>query len=340
MPKVNPPLAPWLEGWFCLNVKPLPEFPPNGEGDGDPKPVPVLVPKEKPGLELPGISNCGSDCGLAPPPLTSIPPPRVGLSSIRMPSSAGGGVEDRTGVVTPNENAGFVASADAGVPKENPPELAVGFVSDCVAGEPNETPVSALAGDVVEEPNVNPVDGVGFSAVEGVLEEAPNVNMFLAGVESAVVVVSLASSSKEKGADNLGGLGASIGGVGPDTDAGINEGLDAREKPGFDGPTLSVVAGFVAFGKEKRAVEASTDRVAGFVLGANVDTGVPKPGNDEVAPPNKGLGRATPASPFLSDGCSADEGVRLNGSEVVVDCLDDVNVGRVGPKLNGVRDGP
>lgn len=80
------------------------------------------------------------------------------------------------------------------------------------------------------------------------------------------------------------------------------------------------------------------------MLGANVETGVPKPGNDEVAPPNKGLGRATPTSPFLSDGCSADEGVRLNGSEVVVvDCLDDVNVGRigwVGPKLNGVREGP
>lgn len=261
MPKVKPPLAPGLEGWFCCpNVKPLPEFPPNGEGDGDPKPVPVLVPKEKPGLELPGICNCGSDCGLAPPPLTSIPPPRVGLSSIRMPSSTGGGVEERTGVVTPNENAGFVASADAGVPKENPPESVGGFVSDCVAGGPNETPVSALAGVVVEEPNVNPVDvTAGFSAFEGVLEEAPNVNMFLAGVEGAVLVVSLAGSSKEKGVDNLGGLGASFGGAGPDTDTGINEGLGAREKPGFDGPALSVVAGFVTFGKEKRAVEASTD---------------------------------------------------------------------------------
>jgi hypothetical protein len=79
------------------------------------------------------------------------------------------------------------------------------------------------------------------------------------------------------------------------------------------------------------------------VFGADADTGVPKPGNDEVAPPNKGLGGATRASPFFSDGCSADKGVRLNGSEVVVDCVDDVNVGRVGgvgPKLNGTRDGP
>ena len=259
--KANPPLAPWLEGWFgCPNVKPLPEFPPNGEGNGDPKPVPVLVPKEKPGLELPGICNCGRDCGLALPPLTSIPPPRVGLSSICMPSSAGGGVEERTGVVTPNENGGFVASADAGVPKENPPVLAAGLVSDCVAGESNESPVSALAGAVLEEPNVNPV-GVtaGFSAVDGVVEEAPNVNKFLAGVEAAAVVVSLTGWSKEKGVDNLAGLGALVGGAGSDTDTGINEGLCAREKPGFNDSTLSVAVGFVGFGKEKGAVGGSTD---------------------------------------------------------------------------------
>jgi hypothetical protein len=61
-PRVKSPLAPWLEVWFCCpNVKPLPEFPPNGEGDGDPNPVPVLVPNEKPGLEAPGICNCGRD---------------------------------------------------------------------------------------------------------------------------------------------------------------------------------------------------------------------------------------------------------------------------------------
>jgi hypothetical protein len=80
------------------------------------------------------------------------------------------------------------------------------------------------------------------------------------------------------------------------------------------------------------------------VLGADTDTGVPKPGNDEVAPPNKGLGGATRVSSFFSDGCPADDGVRLNGSELVaVGCVDDVNVGRVGgagPKLNGARDGP
>lgn len=258
VPNVNPPLAPWLEGWFCCpNVKPLPEFPPNGEGNGDPKPVPALVPKEKPGLELPGICNCGSDCGLALPPLTSIPPPRVGLSSIRMPSSAGGGVEERTGVVTPNENAGFVAS---GVPKEKFPVLAAGLVSDCVAGEPNESPVTALAGVVVEELRVKPVDvTAGFSAVEGVVEEAPNIKMPLAGVEGAAFVVALAGWSKEKGVDNLGGLGASVGGAGSDTDTGINEGLGAREKPGFNGSTLSSAAAFVDFGKEKGPVEASAD---------------------------------------------------------------------------------
>ena len=340
VPKANPPLAPWLEGWFCCNVKPLPEFPPNGEGNGDPKPVPVLGPKEKPGLELPGICNCGSDCGLALPPLMSIPPPRVGLSSIRMPSSAGGGVEERAGVVTPNENGGFVASVDAGVPKEKPPVLTVGLVSDCVAGEPNESPVGPLAGTVVEEPNVNPLDVIaGFSTVEGVVEEAPNVNTFLAEVEGGAVAFSLAGWLKEKGVDNLARLGASVGCADSDTDTGINEGLGAREKPGFNGPTLSTATGFVTFEKEKGAVEGS----AGFVLGADADTGVPKPGNADVAPTNKGLGGATPASSFFSDGCCADEGVRLNGSAVVVvGCVDDGNVGGaggVGPKLNGARDG-
>ena len=102
--------------------------------------------------------------------------------------SAGGGVKERTGVVTPNENAGFDAleSAGAGVPKEKPPVLAAGLVSDCAAGEPNESPVGVLA--VV----VNPIDVTArFSAAEGV-EEAPNVNLFLAGVEGAAVAVSLA----------------------------------------------------------------------------------------------------------------------------------------------------
>jgi hypothetical protein len=112
-----------------------------------------------------------------------------------MPSSAGGGVKERIGVVTPNENPGFGASerVGAGVPKEKPPVLAAGLVSDCAAGEPNGSPVGALAGAVVEEPSVNPIDvTTGFSAVEGAAEEAPNVNIFLAGVEGAAVVVSLA----------------------------------------------------------------------------------------------------------------------------------------------------
>lgn len=168
----------------------MPEFPPNGEGDGDPKPEPALVPKEKPGLEVPGICSCGSDWGLALPPLTSIPPPRVGLSSIRIPSSAGGGVMVRAGVGVPNENVGFPVSEEvgAGVPNGKFPVLAAGLVSGCGAGEPNKSPVGALAEVVVEEPNVNPV---GFSAVDGVVEEAPNVNGLLAGVEGAAVVACL-----------------------------------------------------------------------------------------------------------------------------------------------------
>ncbi len=77
------------------------------------------------------------------------------------------------------------------------------------------------------------------------------------------------------------------------------------------------------------------------MLGAAADAGVPKPGNDVVAPRNNGLGGATPVSSFFSDGCSADERVRLNESELVVEgCGDDVDVGAVGPKLNGARDGP
>jgi hypothetical protein len=111
-----------------------------------------------------------------------------------MPSSAGGGVKERTGVVTPNENPDFDASerVGAGVPKEKPPVLAAGLVSDCAAGEPNESPVGAPTGVVVEEPSVNPIDvTAGFSAVGGVVDEAPNVNIFLAGVEGGALAVSL-----------------------------------------------------------------------------------------------------------------------------------------------------
>jgi hypothetical protein len=76
------------------------------------------------------------------------------------------------------------------------------------------------------------------------------------------------------------------------------------------------------------------------VLGPDADTGTPKPGNEVVAPPKTDLGGATLASSFFSDSCAADDGVRLNGSELVEDGCD-VNVGRiggVGPKLNGATD--
>jgi hypothetical protein len=179
-----------------------------------------------------------------------------------MPSSAGGGVKERTGVVTPNENAGLDASESAGaaVPNEKPPVLVAGLVSDCVAGEPNESPVGTLAGVVVEEPSVNPIDvTAGFSAIVGVVEEAPNVNILLAGVEGATTAVSLAGWSKEKGVDDSRGLDASVGSVGSDTDTGINEGPCAREKPGFNGPALSAAAGVAIFGKEKGVVITSAD---------------------------------------------------------------------------------
>jgi hypothetical protein len=78
------------------------------------------------------------------------------------------------------------------------------------------------------------------------------------------------------------------------------------------------------------------------VLGPGADTGIPKPGNEVVAPPKRDLGGTTPASFFFSDSCTADDGVRLNGSELVEDGCeeDDGRVGGVGPKLNGARDGP
>jgi hypothetical protein len=97
--------------------------------------------------------------------------------------------------VTPNENAGFGTSesAGAGVPNKKPPVLVAGLVSDCAAGKPNESPVGTLVGAVVDEPSVKPLDiTADFSAVEGVVEEAPNVKIFLAGVEGATVPVSLA----------------------------------------------------------------------------------------------------------------------------------------------------
>jgi hypothetical protein len=49
-----------------------------------------------------------------------------------MPSSTGGGVKERSGVATPNENDGFDAfeSTGAGVPKEKPSVLTAGLASD------------------------------------------------------------------------------------------------------------------------------------------------------------------------------------------------------------------
>jgi len=122
--------------------------------------------------------------------------------------------------------------------------------------------------------------------------------------------------------DDLGGSGASFGSADPDTDVDVNEGLGASEKADFKGSTLSAGAGVATFEKEK-GVAVSAVWVAGFVLCSGTDKDVPNPGKAVVAPPNRGLG-ARPASPF-SDNCGADRGVRLNGSELVDDCVDDVD---------------
>jgi hypothetical protein len=165
----------------------------------------------------------------------------------------GGGVRGRAGVEVPNGNAGFDASrAGAGAPNEKVPALDAGLDSDCAVDELNKSPVGALAGGAVEGPNVNPVDATAdFSAVEGVVEEAPNVNMLLAGAEGSSGAVSLVGRSKVMGADDVGGLDASAGSADPDTDVDINLGLGASEKPGFKGSTLSAGAGVATRGKEK-----------------------------------------------------------------------------------------
>lgn len=74
------------------------------------------------------------------------------------------------------------------------------------------------------------------------------------------------------------------------------------------------------------------------MLGPGADTGAPNPGNEVVAPPNRGLGGVTPTSSLFSDNCTADEGVRLNGSELAEDGCG--GAGALGPKLNEAKGGP
>ena len=186
------------------------------------------MPKEKPVLGVPGISSCGSDCGLALPLVTS---PREGLSSIRMPSSVVGGVRGRAGIDVPNVNPGFCTSGrvGTGLVNEKLPGLALGLVSDFVACKPNKNPLGAPVGVVVVEPKVRPVDATAaFSTIEGVVEGAPNVNAPFSAVEGAAVVDSLTGWLKGKGADPpAGGLDDSVGGadLSTDTDVDVSEGL-------------------------------------------------------------------------------------------------------------------
>jgi hypothetical protein len=131
-------------------------------------------------------------------------------------------------------------------------------------------------------------------------------------------------------------LDASVRGAGSDT--GINEGLCARENPDFNGSALPTAAEVATFGKAKGVVTASADWIAGFMLGPGADTGAPNPGKEVVAPPNRGLGGVAPTSALFSDNCTAEEGVRLNESELVEDgCR---GAGALGPKLNEARGGP
>jgi len=104
-----------------------------------------------------------------------------------------------------------------------------------------------------------------------------------------------------------------------------------------------VGANVATLGKEKGVVEVCADWVVDFVLDSGADTDVPNPGNDAVVPPNRGLGTATPASSFAGSGGAA-EGVRLNGSELLVDdrLVVDVDVSWIDgfeSNLNGVGRG-
>lgn len=113
--------------------------------------------------------------------------------------------------------------------------------------------------------------------------------------------------------DDPAGFEGSVGSVEPEADVDGNEGLCASEKPGFKGSTLSVGANVATFENEKGGI--------GFVLDSGTDTDVPKPGNGADGSPNRRLGRATSALSFAGS-CGAAEGVRLNGSELLVDdCL-------------------
>ncbi len=208
---------------------------------------------------MPGICSCGSDCGLALPPGASVPPPRVGLSSIRIPSSAEGGVRGRASVGVPNEKAADFNEPDGagGMPNENPLVLAAGLVSVWAAGEPNKNPLGAPV--VVVEPNVRPLDEApDFStgAVGSVVEESPNVKMFFAGVTGGLAD-SLVDWSKEK-YELGGGLEVSVTGAVAGKDAEVEAGLETG-RAGFRGCSASAGAAVVVLGKEKAGVVILVD---------------------------------------------------------------------------------
>jgi hypothetical protein len=116
-------------------------------------------------------------------------------------------------------------------------------------------------------------------------------------------------------------------------------------KAGFKDSMFSAGGGVATFGKEEAGIVTSADWATGFVTGVGIDTDVPNPGNAVVAPPNRGLGGARIVPSFFSPNCAADEGVRLNGSGLLLNgCVDNVDVGWVcvckgGPKRNGVGAG-
>jgi hypothetical protein len=169
----------------------------------------------------------------------------------------------------------------------------------------------------------------GFSTgAAGVVEGAPNENRLFAGVEGgagAVVTDSLVDWPKEKGAVGAG-LEFSVTDAVAGKDADVKAGLEIG-RAGFRACSASAGAGVVALGNEKAWVVTPVDCVSGFGLGTGTAGDEdPNPRNEFIAPPKSGFCGAGLAS-FFSVGCDVEEGVRLNGSELVLlDCVDEVGI--------------
>ena len=132
-------------------------------------------------------------------PLISMPPPRVGLSSIRISCSFCGGVTGRAGADEPNMK-GFDTSAPL-LPVDGPPKRVVGAETAGVVGVPNEN-AGLLSTGVV---------------TGGVAGATPNENGVFAGVAGggtdAAVEAKVNPPVPPVDVDGKSGLGASTVGV-------------------------------------------------------------------------------------------------------------------------------